>query len=97
MPADPILIKMNEDDASDEKFEAYENSHLYPSCLLIPSDVASEYRLSVKEAGYEKNFETDGVEIVINGISYLLYAFLNPDSMHAADIDLNWTYNVDLK
>ena len=97
MPADPILIKMNEDDASDEEFEAYENSHLYPSCFLIPSDVASEYRLSVKEAGYEKNFETDGVEIVINGISYLLYAFLNPDSMHAADIDLNWTYNVDLK
>lgn len=96
--ADPILIKMNEDDASDEEFEAYENSHLYPHCILIPSEVDAKYELTaiLKASGKENTFTTDGKKVTVNGVNYFLYTYLNADNMHAADIDLTWTYNITL-
>lgn len=96
MAADEYLLNP---DLTDDEFEEYQEKHLYPSCFLIPIEIDNTYEfISILKAdNKQKNFITDNVEIIINGNSYHLYSYLNPNSMRAMDRNQNWKYNITLK
>ena len=100
MEADENAIEFIENDDWDG-FDEYCASHLYPSCFLLPVDIANNYTFSAQlNAGglyLETIFTSDNVPININGINYYLYTYLKPDTMMAGDMKQVFVYKITLK
>ena len=100
MEADENAIEFIENDDWDG-FDEYCASHLYPSCFLLPVDIANNYTFSAQlNAGglyLETIFTSDNVPINIDGINYYLYTYLKPDTMMAGDMKQVFVYKITLK
>ena len=96
--ADEYLLSDEGQELSEEDWDAYMYSHLYPHSFLIPSEIDDEYEVTITEkaSGEKKDYTTDNVDIEINGVKYHLYTYLNWERMHAQDETETFTYNIKL-
>ena len=94
MPTDPYLIGPEADKMSDDEFEAYQDSHYYPSCFLIPTNIIN-FTIIEKVTNKEKTFVTDNNIINIDGNNYYLYTYVT-NFMKAQDFDQSWKYVITL-
>ena len=98
VPADEYLLSDEGQELSEEDWDAYMYSHLYPHSFLIPSDIDDEYEVTITEkaTSNKKDYTTDNVDIEISGVKYHLYTYLNWERMHAQDETETFTYNIKL-
>ena len=96
--ADEYLLSDEGQELSEEDWNTYVYSHLYPHSFLIPSDIDDEYEVTITEkaTNLKKDYTTDNVDIEINGAKYHLYTYLNWERMHAQDETETFTYNIKL-